>query len=202
VPRVAPTLETTKHTLQTRTVVSRTVAASPFSPLEPTKPTLAQRLLQRSPARNALIVLHGMLPAAASPREVKAEDVARIERTYGVDIGASFHGELERSYREYMLFCLTDRRLSEEEVADLDHLRMLFRLDARTCEAIQRNVARQVYLRSVTDVLADGTIDAAEREFLHRLQEHLAIPESIADNILEVKEQQYRSRNRRDVRRS
>ena len=195
-------METTKRTLQTRTVVSRTVAASPFSPLEPTKPTLAQRLLRRSPARNALIELHGMLRAASSPREVKAEAVARIERTYGVDIGASFRGELERSYREYMLFCLTDRRLSEEEVADLDHLRMLFRLDARTCEAIQRNVARQVYLRSVTDVLADGTIDAAEREFLHRLQEHLAIPESIADNILEVKEQQYRSRNRRDVRRS
>lgn len=143
-----------------------------------------------------------MLRVAATPREVKAEDVARIERMYGVDIGASFRGELERSYREYMLFCLTDRRLSSEEVADLDHLRMLFRLDARTCEAIQRNVARQVYLRSVSDVLADGTIDAAEREFLHRLQEHLAIPESIADNILEVKEQQYRSRNRRDVRRS
>lgn len=178
------------------------MAASPFSPLEPEKPTLTQRLLGRSPARNALIELHGMLRAAASPREVSSEDVARIGRAHGVDIGASFRGDLERSYREYLLFCLTDRRLSEEEVADLDHLRMLFRLDARTCEAIQRNVARQVYLRSVGDVLADGTIDPAEREFLRTLQEHLAIPQSIADNILEVSEQQYRSRNRRKTGRS
>jgi hypothetical protein len=44
-------------------------------------------------------------------------------------------------------------------------------------------------------VLADGTIDENERDFLRRLQDHLAIPESVAENIVDIKQRQQRVRN-------
>lgn len=175
------------------------MSSSPFRQLERRKPTWSQRLFGRKPVQNAFVELLDTLRRAASPREVTADDVARIEAAYGIDIRAMFRSELVQTYRDYMLFCLTDRRLSDDELADLAHLSKLFGFDAATCEAIHRNVARRVYLRSVNEVLADGTIDASEREFLRRLREHLEIPQSIADNILEVKERQYRSRTQRDV---
>ena len=55
-------------------------------------------------------------------------------------------------------------------------------LDEEIVDAIHRNVARQVYLRSVNEVLADGTIDAREREFLAMLRAQLGVPDSIASN--------------------
>jgi hypothetical protein len=48
----------------------------------------------------------------------------------------------------------------------------------------------------VSEVLADGTIDAREREFLAALRDQLGVPELIADNIEEMKARQYRSRQR------
>lgn len=171
--------------------------ASPFRALQPVRPTLLQRLLGRQPAGNALVVLVERLRAADSPRDVTADDIATIGRYHGVEIPVLFHHQLQDLYRDYLMYCLTDRRLSEEELADLEHLRTLFGLDAATVQTIQRNVSRQIYLKSVDEVLADGTVDPAEREFLSRLQTDLSIPESIAENLLDVKRRQLQARERK-----
>lgn len=169
---------------------------SPFSRREPIRPTLVQRLLGRQPPHNALVAVVISFEQADSPRDVTTERMERIAGEFGVDPRATFRGDLERMYREYLVHCLVDRRLSEDEVANLEHLRTLFQLDAATCDAIHRNVARQIYLKSVVEVLADGTIDEHEREFLARLRDQLAIPEAVAENIVDMKRRQFQSRNR------
>lgn len=169
---------------------------SPFSRREPIRPTLFQRLLRRQPPGNALVAVLHSFEVAASPADVSSARMEQIAAEYGVDPRIAFRSDLERMYREYLVHCLVDRRLSEDEVANLDHLRALFGLDANTCDAIHRNVARQIYLKSVAEVLADGTIDEDEREFLARLREQLAIPEAVAENIVDMKRRQYESRNR------
>jgi hypothetical protein len=170
---------------------------SPFHDIEPLRPTLLQRLLGRKPPANALATLIRRLRAASSPRAVSPSDVDAIGRDHGVNVRKLFRQELEGLYREYLLHCLTDRRLSTEELADLEHLRSLFGLDAETVETVQRNVARQLYLKSVDEVLADGTIDPEEREFLLRQRTDLSIPEAIAENILDVKRRQRAAREKR-----
>lgn len=171
--------------------------AVPFQPVEPLRPTVLQRLLGRKPPANALVALVDRLRAADSPRDVSPDVVDSLSREYGIDIRSLFRHHLEGLYRAYLLYCLTDRRLSSEELADLDHLRRLFGLDPAAVETIQRNVSRQLYLRSVDEVLADGTVDPDEREFLRRLRDDLEIPESIAENILEVKRRQMQARDKR-----
>jgi Chloroplast envelope transporter len=172
------------------------VNPSPFSRREPVRPTLVQRLLRRKPAGNALVDVLRSFEQADSPRDVRPVHLERIAAEYGVDPRTAFRADLERMYREYLVHCLVDRRLSEDEISSLDHLRSLFGLDATTCEAIHRNVARQIYLKSVAEVLADGAIDEDEREFLARVRDQLAIPEAVAENIVEMKRRQYESRNR------
>lgn len=171
-----------------------------FRPLPYVRPTLLQRLLGRRPAANALATLVDRLRSADSPRRVTPAEVEGIGRDFGVDIPKLFHHQLQDLYRDYLLFCLTDRRLSDDEVADLEHLRVLFDLDKPTVQTIQRNVSRRIYLKSVDEVLADGTVDPAEREFLHRLQTELSIPEAVADNLLDVKRRQMQARERKRKR--
>jgi len=167
-----------------------------FTRVAPRRRTLVEWLLRRRPPRNAIGALIDTLNAADSPRSVTAQDIARIERDYGVSLKKQFLGDLERLYREYMLFCLTDRHLSDDELDDLAHLGRVLGLDAAVCDAIHRNVTRQVYFKSVADVLRDGTINEDERAFLRRLQEQLAIPPAVAQNMVDVRERQVRSRER------
>jgi hypothetical protein len=174
--------------------------SSPFHPVQPLRPTLLQRLLGRQPPANALALLIMRLRESESPRAVSSDVVDAIGRAHRVELRSMFRHELEGLYRDYLLFCLMDRRLSHEELSDLEHLRSIFGLDPAAVEVVQRNVARQLYLKSVDEVLADGTVDPEEREFLRRLRQDLSIPESIAENILEVKRQQLEAREKRKRR--
>ncbi len=171
--------------------------SSPFPQRALQRPSFAQRLLRRKLPRNALIDLVNLLGSVDSPRAVTQTDLDRITRVHRVNPVNYFRGELEVVYRDYLVHCLEDRRISDDELADIAHLRALFGLDATTCDAIQRNVARQVYLRTVSEVLADGTIDEAERDFLRKLQEHLSIPRNIAENFVDIRQRQYQSRQPR-----
>ena len=167
---------------------------APFRILLTKQTTFVRRLLRRPSIDSAIADINNML-AGRALREVTATHIEHVLDTHHLRPLRTEHRQrLERFYRDYLLFCLTDRRLSDDEVADLDHLRSILGLSTSTVDVIHRTVARQVYLRSVAEVLADGTIDEREREFLHKLRDHLAIPEAIAENIEEMKERQRKSR--------
>src|SRR4051812_27227021 len=159
----------------------------PFEHL-PLKPrTLLQRGLHRYPRENAWVEVNNLLASAEQVRDVRPEQVARIADRYRMPFRDEFCGRLERLYRDYLLFCLADSRLSTEELSDLAHLKRILRLNDQSMCAIHESVARQVYAQSVDAVLADGRIDDDEREFLNTLQQHLGIPGAVVARIMEAK---------------
>jgi hypothetical protein len=158
----------------------------PFVQLSPLRPTLMQRLLRRRPRENAVIEINNLLAAATNVRAVTRSDIGRICDAHRTSLSGPLAGRFERLYRDYLSYCLEDRRLSGSELADLAHLQKLLGIHAAAAARIHEHVARQVYRCSVADVLDDGVIDAAEREFLGRLQHELAISGRAAHRILEV----------------
>lgn len=166
---------------------------TPFAGRQPLRRTWLDVLLRRKPAANAHIEL-ALALGRNGVRGVTPDDVAGISRDYGFNVLIEFRNELENLYRDYLLFCLKDQHLSDDEIEDLAWLASLFRLENGTRDTIQRTVTRQLYFKSVSEVLADGTIDDREREFLRKLQVQLAIPASDAENILAVRERQMQSR--------
>jgi hypothetical protein len=170
---------------------------SPFHPVTRVRPTLLQRLFGRQPPANALVTLIDRLRTADSVQAVRDAELDALGREYRIDIRTTFHHDLTGLYREYLVYCLTDRHLSNDELADLEHLRSLFSLDAAAIDAVHRTVARQLYLKSVDEVLADGAVSSEERAFLQRLRKDLAIPEAIADNMLDVKRSQLEAKSRK-----
>jgi hypothetical protein len=165
-------------------------ARSPFGPLAPVRRTFTQRLLGRRPRENAVVEINNLFAAAASVRDVPREAITRICAEHRSSLTGPLAGRFERLYRDYLAWCLRDRHLSGEELADLVHLQTLLDIPAAAAAAIHEHVARQLYSRSVADVLADGIIDADERAFLGRLQQELAISGRAAHRILEAKMRQ------------
>jgi hypothetical protein len=153
-------------------------------------------VLGRPQPRQALVTLVDRLVEADSPRRISADDVTEIGRRNGTDLPRDFRTELEHLYRDYLLYCFTDHQLSDDELADLAHLESIFQLEPATCDVIHRHVARQLYFKSVSEVLADGTISADERAFLQQLQQQLGLPAALAENISDVRERQVNSARR------
>lgn len=153
--------------------------------MPPLRRTIVQRLRGRRPRENAHIEINNLLAASASVRDVQRADIDRICELHRTTLSGPLAGRFERLYRDYLAYCLEDRHLSSDELADLAHLQKLLRIDAETALGIHEHVARQVYSQSIAEVLDDGVIDAAERDFLGRLQQELAISGRAAHRILE-----------------
>jgi hypothetical protein len=159
--------------------------ASPFVHIEPRRPTVVQRLLRRRPRENAPVCVNNLLASAARPRDVAPETVHAVCASHGVEMSGRLQGRFERMYRDYLTYCLADRHLTEDELAELAHLKVLLRIAPESAAAIHEHVARQVYSRSVAEVLEDGVIDAEESAFLGRLQQELALSARAAHRIME-----------------
>jgi hypothetical protein len=162
----------------------------------PTRSTVLDRVFRRQHVEDAVTEINNLFAKAVRVRNVSSEDVERILSRYGIARDGEMPGQPDRLYRGYLLHCLADRQLTGEELADLEHIRAVLRLDAGTIELVHRRVAREVYSRTVDEVLSDTGIDEAEREFLRQLREHLEIPPGIADNILDMKQRQREARDR------
>jgi hypothetical protein len=160
--------------------------ASPFVHIEPRRPSLMQRLLRRRPRENAPVCVNNLLASAQRPRDVTPEQVQAVCNQHGVEMSGRLQGRFERLYRDYLTYCLADRHLTDEELAELAHLKVLLRIAPETAAAIHEYVARQVYSRSVAEVLQDGVVDDAEAAFLGRLQQELALSARAAHRIMEA----------------
>jgi hypothetical protein len=162
----------------------------PFHRLAAIRPTFGQRLLRRRPRQNAFVEVNNLIADAARVRDVPREAVSRVCAEYRTNLYREFGGAVERLYRSYLEFCLRDRRLTSDELADLAHLQHILGLDDACVKGIHEHVAQEVYCKSVNEVLEDGTLDASERAFLQRLRENLGLSERVADRIMELKTRQ------------
>ena len=61
-----------------------------------------------TPKRNAYVELHNLIAAAGSRREFGPQQVARIEREYGVDFRRDFRDGRRGMYSQYLRYCVAD----------------------------------------------------------------------------------------------
>jgi len=170
------------------------VTSSPFARRQLLRPSILQRLLGRQPPRNALVELANVLADDPLLETTTRETVKEIETRHEVDLETRFAQELEEIYRDYLLHCLRDRQLSALEIEAARRLADALDLARERRKVIQSQVARRIYLEMVEQVLEDGIVDSQEQEFLDELQEHLELPDDLAENMLELRRKQFRQR--------
>ena len=136
--------------------------------------------------RRGSITLDGiedLLAQAETVREVTAAMVSEICQERGVDLRNRLARGRRQLYRRYLRHCFEDKVLSDEERADLAHLRSLLHLTPDDLHAIHDEVAIEVYGEAVHEVLSDFRLDDDEAEFLRGLREQLGLTEERAERI-------------------
>lgn len=143
--------------------------------------------LGRSRKAGALAEIEALLAQADAVRSVTSEAVVSVCAGYGLDSPRRIPRDRARLYRRYLEHCFEDGELSDDEAADLEHLRDLLHLEPREIARVQEAVAKDVYGAAVSDVLDDLRLDPEEESFLRRLRADLALPDREADRIFETR---------------
>ncbi len=141
------------------------------------------RLRGRQRPANALIEIENRLAGASTLRDVTVEDVETIALHYDIDVVRRFERDLADLYRTHLEHCVRDRLLSDDEVADLAHLKAILGITDAAIERLHDEVAGRIYGEAVSAAIVDRRLDPDERDFLERLQAQLRLPDEIVTRI-------------------
>jgi len=154
--------------------------ADPFEERPDRRGVLGRR--RKSTAAQAI---ESLLARAECVRDVPAEAARNLAQNHDLEWPRSLHTPCSRLYRRFFEFCLIDMELSDEERADLAHLRALLSIDPEEAQRIHDDVVFDVYGRALTEVLDDHRLDPEEQAFLAKLREELDVPDDTAEQLLQ-----------------
>jgi flavin-binding protein dodecin len=126
-----------------------------------------------------------LLAKAGRVSELRPDQIKAVAERHGVDLASCARTQKRNFYRRLLEFCLADHALSDEESADLAHLREVLVLPDDEVATIHDDVARVFYGQAMDQVLADYRLDPEEERFLERLRAELGIGEDVAHRLEE-----------------
>lgn len=144
-------------------------------------------LLGRRKRNDCLREIEELLAGAPRLAEVPPEQVSEIAERYQLDLSQRLRTARRCLYRRFLQHCLEDGVFSDDERADVRHLRDLLHLDARDADLVHDQVARDVYGDALERVLEDFRLDPEEEEFLARLKADLRLADEVAESLKEEK---------------
>lgn len=144
--------------------------------------SLMQRLLKQQPEDNAILEVNNLL-ATTDVQSISESDIKNISQRYKVNLVNKFSLNLEEFYAVLFNYALNDKHLSEEEVNDLEHLKVIFQLDSKNISLINQKIGKDIYQKSFEEAVADGILTKEEVIFLEKLETTLQLPKAIADKI-------------------
>jgi dodecin len=138
--------------------------------------------------------VEALLAAADRVTSVGADEIRAAAAEHEVDVARHLRTACRSLYRRYLEHCFVDRKLSDDEAADLAHLRSALRLDEDECAKVHAEVAKALYGTAIEEALGDMRLEPEEEAFLERLRSDLRLEEEAAGRALA--EGTRRARNR------
>ncbi|MFT3947890.1 MAG: hypothetical protein QM763_13050 [Agriterribacter sp.] len=141
-----------------------------------------QRLFKQFPQENAVIELNNLL-ATKEILKISKREISEIEEQYKLSLNKEFKLNLEEFYAVYLNYCLADKILNEQELAELNHLKHILELDDKTINKLHAKIGENIYKKSFQEAVADGRLTKDEEEFLSKLESALRLPKELAEKI-------------------
>jgi hypothetical protein len=139
-----------------------------------------QKWLKQQPEENAVIELNNLL-ASTPIKDISPTDVRAIEEKYAINLKAEFSLNLEEFYATYLNYCLKDRMLSGEELANLRHLQGILALDDKTTEKLSQEIKTAHIQNYVKKILTAQQFSPEEDEELTAILRNLNMESIISD---------------------
>lgn len=151
-----------------------------------------QHIPEESPVNesksHAFRYIYNFLATANSPDELRNTDFDTV--LAGVN-SYPYEDELVEIYKEYLLYCLDDRKLVPEEIRVLLMLKRFLGLREKVTRDATNEIVTQIYTSELEKVLEDGVVTEEEKSFLEDLRENLFITQDTAEALYQTKAKQY-----------
>jgi Chloroplast envelope transporter len=147
------------------------------------KRSLLEKLMKKQIPENLIIEINNLL-AERPIMEASPADIKVICQRYDAVTLAKSQRRLLGYYHLYLQECLEDKKLTDQEIAELARLKLLLGLSDRMIKEIHSAVVTRLYGKEVSSSLNDGTIDNDEQAFLDKLSENLLLSKERTDEIL------------------
>ncbi|MGV3597295.1 MAG: hypothetical protein ACO1PI_05455 [Bacteroidota bacterium] len=154
------------------------------------KRSLFQRILKQHPVENAVIEANNLL-ATKPIAEITTQMINDIEDKYQISMRSEFSLNLKEFYAVYLNHCLTDKVLSDEEIGNLAHLKVLFSLSDSITTDVHQKIGKTLYETSFKEAVSDGRLTEKEKAFLSKIETQLQLPELLVKKIAEGVLQNY-----------
>jgi flavin-binding protein dodecin len=138
--------------------------------------------------------IEALLEAAERVTDVSADQVRTVGSGHAVDVRRHLRAPCLGMYRRYLEHCFVDRKLTDDEVEDLAHLRTILCLEDSACVPLHDEVAVALYGAAVDEALEDHRLEPEEQEFLSNLRANLRLEEDTADQALAAATRKARNR--------
>ncbi len=103
-----------------------------------------QKIFKQYPQENAVIEINNLF--ASKPLfQISKDNIASIENKYRINLLKEFGLNMEEFYAVYLNYCLKDKTLGAEELAELKHLKFVLNLNDRTIDKLHSKIGEIVY---------------------------------------------------------
>jgi flavin-binding protein dodecin len=124
-------------------------------PFRPAAPKTARGKSLRPRRTSTFEAIEDLLAVCEHLRDVSVQALDTLCADLGVELHRRYVSDRKHLYRRYLAHCLEDKVLTEEENADLEHLRSLLHLDPGDVSAVHDEVAQEVYGKAIAEVLLE-----------------------------------------------
>jgi hypothetical protein len=151
-------------------------------PLE--KRSIFDKLLKKDLPENMIIEVNNLF-AGKPILEVTPDEINKIYMRYGAAVLARHQRGMLGYYHLYLQQCLEDKRLTEQEIAELAHLKILLGLSDRVIKQSHQSIVSRLYGAELARSLSDGSISYEEQQFLQELSDNLLLSHERTAAIME-----------------
>ena len=145
------------------------------------KPGVLRRLLGGKQKENCFIEIENRC-ATTSLKDLTAADVEHLLSEYEIPRDAATP-HLMALYETALREAVRDLQLSEQDAADLKHLRYVFGLDEVAAQDAETQVLRSIYRDQLKKALDDRHLSAAEKQSLENLGRNFGLTDAIIDAV-------------------
>jgi len=147
------------------------------------KRSAMQKLLKKQIPENLIIEINNLL-AGKPILEVSALEFKAICQRYDAVTIAKSQRRFMGYYHLYLQECLEDKKLTDQEIAELARLRVLLGLSDRVIKEIHSSVIDRLFSKEVGRSYSDGNISDDEQIFLNQLSQNLLLSKDRTDEII------------------
>lgn len=155
-----------------------------FREKELLKPNLFHRIFGKKQKENALIEINNLLAENQDKiRNISLDKILGIAEKYNVDVKNQNHQTRLDLFSSYLNYCLIDKKIEDNEIAELEHLKQILFLSENDTKELLKRESEEIYTNQVKDAIKAGQLDQLKKENLEKLQADLIIRDNIAQSI-------------------